>query len=350
VCLRRRWWRRFWLLPGIGAVAALSVTVYIPVFQHSKNWSPLFKTPGLGPAWYWQKLSGSLSPPGFLPVWIWVGVFAMVLALGGACFLRDTTRLRFTDQQRDAALFSAVAVSVGAVVYYFFLHRLSYITQPWYYVAYMALFAAAADASLSLLASRYATRIVRLVLVTILLAISLPAAIASVRTRMTNLDLVAAEVARLAGQDDLVLVTTWHNGVTFNRYYRGTARWETLPPIEDHRFHRPDLLLPYMTAPDQGAALNPLYADIRETLAGGHRVWLVGWLNFLQPGEEPLILAPAPESSIGWQLNGYQLSWSTQAGEFLQTHALQGEVVPVPIAQPVNDYEDSQLIVLSGWR
>src|SRR4029077_12631224 len=79
VCLRRRWWQRLWLLLGIGAVAALSVTVYIPVFGHSKNWSPLFKTPGLGPVWYWQKFSEALSPPGFLPVWIWVTVFAVVL-------------------------------------------------------------------------------------------------------------------------------------------------------------------------------------------------------------------------------------------------------------------------------
>ena len=350
VCLRRRWWWRIWLLLGIGAAAAMSVTVYLPIFRHSKNWSPLFKTPELGPAWYWQKFSEAISPPGSLPVWIWLAVFAVVLALGAVSFLRNTMGLTLADYQQDIALFSAVAVSVGAAVYYLFLQRLSYITQPWYYLAYMALFAVAADSSLALVVNRYATRIIRLALVAILLGISLPATIASVRTRMTNLDLVAAELAKLVDKDDLVLLAVWHNGVTFNRYYRGAARWETLPPINDHRFHRPDLLLPYMTAPDQRSALNPLYAQIQETLAGGHRVWLVGGLNFLQPGEQPLILPPAPNSSIGWQLGGYQLSWSTQAGEFLQTHALWGDVIPVPVAQPVSGYENSGLMALSGWR
>jgi hypothetical protein len=350
VCLRRRWWRRIALLLGIGALAAMSVTVYIPVFRHSKNWSPLFKTPGLGAAWYWQKFSESVSPPGFLSVWIWVAVFVVVLVLGAVSFLPGTRRFALANQQQDIALFSAVAVSVGAAVYYFFLHRLSYITQPWYYLAYMALFGVAADCSLSLVASRYAIRIARLALLVVLVAVSLPAVIANVRTRMTNLDLVAAEVARQAGKDDMVLVSVWHNGVTFNRYYRGAARWETLPPIDDHRFHRPDLLLPYMTAADQRASLNLLYDQIQNTLAGGHRVWLVGALNFLKPGEEPLVLPPAPNSTIGWQLGGYQLSWSTQAGEFLQTHALQGDVLPAPTAQPVSDYENSQLMVLSGWQ
>lgn len=350
VCLRHRWWKRIGVLLGIGAVAAVSVTVYIPVFQRSKNWSPLFKTPGLGPAWYWQKLSESLSPSGFLPVWIWVAVFAVVLVLGAVSFLPSTRRFALANQQQDIALFSAVAVSVGAAVYYIFLHRLSYITQPWYYLAFMALFAVAADSSLALVVNRYATRIIRLVMVASLMAVSLPAAMASVRTRMTNLDLVAAELARLVDKDDFVLVAVWYNGVTFNRYYRGAARWETLPPINDHRFHRPDLLLPYMTAPDQRATLNQLYAQIQATLAGGHRIWLVGGLNFLQPDEQPLILPPAPNSAIGWQLGGYQLSWSTQAGEFLQTHALRGDVIPVPATQPVSDYESSKLMALSGWQ
>jgi hypothetical protein len=106
-----------------------------------------------------------------------------------------------------------------------------------------------------------------------------------------------------------------------------------------------------MTAPDQRAALNPLYAKIQETLQSGHRLWLVGRLRFLQPDEEAVVLPPAPTSpDVGWQLGGYQLSWSTQAGEFLQIHALKGDVIPVPTAQPVSDYENSKLMVLSGWR
>ena len=350
VCLRHRWWKRIGVLLGIGAVAAVSVTVYIPVFQRSKNWSALFKTPGLGPAWYWQKFSESASPPDFLPFWIWVAAFAIVLALGAVSFFR-VTLLKLTDNQRDIALFSAVALLVGSVVYYVFLQRLSYITQPWYYIAFMAMFAAATESSFSVVVNRFSARIVRLASVAILLALALPAAFHTVRVRMTNIDLVAAELTRQVDKNDFVLVVPWFYGLSFNRYYHGPARWETLPPIGDHRFHRPDLLLPYMTAPDQRAVLNPLFEKLKESLATGHRVWIVGGLQFLKPDEAALILSPAPNSpEVGWQLPGYHYSWSTQAGEFLQIHGLNGDRIPVPSAQPVSDYENAPLMALSGWQ
>ena len=37
-----------------------------------------------------------------------------------------------------------------------------------------------------------------------------------------------------AGPKDFVIVAQWFCGLTFDRYYQGTAPWSTLPPLTDH--------------------------------------------------------------------------------------------------------------------
>lgn len=349
VCVRRRWWARVCVLLGAGAVAALSMMVYIPVFRHSKNWSALFRHSEIGSAWYWHKFSQAVAPTGGIPIWLWILSFIAILALGVASLLPKRL-MKMTDNQQDVALFSSVTVCVGAAAYYMFLARLSYVTEPWYYLAFMALFAAAADAAFSVITEGQNRRIGRLVLVAALLAATFVPVLRKSLARMTNVDLLASELNKRVDKEDFVLVALWHDGVSFNRYYTGPARWETLPPISDHRFHRPDLLLPYMTATNQEATLESLHEQLSQTLKKGHRVWLAGNPNFLRPGETPLILAPAPYSPIGWQLGPYHRSWSTQTAAFLQSHATAAEEVPVPTAQPVNEYENLPLIVVSGWH
>lgn len=349
VCIRHRWWQRVWVLLGIGAIAAASMLGYIPVFQHSGNWNALFRHDGLGAAWYWQKFSQTLSPAGGISVWIWLGSFVAVFALGAASLLPKTI-VKMTEEQRDVAFFSSVALLVGAVAYYLFLLRLRYVTEPWYYLAFMAFSAAAADASFSVMVDRVPRRVVRLTFVVALLVITLRPLLRDTRIRMTNIDLLAAELSKRADKEDFILVCLWHDGVSFNRYYTGPARWGTLPPIDDHRFHRPDLVLPYMTATNQEIALDSLYGQLDQTLKKGHRIWLVGSLTFLRAGQRPLILAPAPFSPIGWQLGPYHYSWSTQTGYFVETHATRAEQVAVPVTQLVSEYENLPLIAVSGWK
>jgi len=349
VCLRHRWWQRVWLLLGIGAIAALFMLGYIPVFKHSGNWNALFRHEGLGARWYWNKFSQTLSPAGGIAVWIWLGSFLAVFALGVGSLL-PKTRVRMTGEQRDVALFSSVALLIGAVAYYLFLYRLRYITEAWYYLAFMAFAAAATDASLSVMVNRPAVRVIRLTFVVTLLVMTLRPVFRDTRIRMTNVDLIASELGKQVDKDDFVLVGLWHDGVSFNRYYRGPAPWGTLPPIEDHRFHRPDLVVPYMTEINQEIALNSLYNQLGQTLKSGHRIWLVGSLVFLRAGERPLILAPAPSSPVGWGLGPYERSWSTQAGYFLELHGTHAEQVPAVTPQRVSEYENLPLVVVSGWN
>src|SRR5437899_633264 len=62
------------------------------------------------------------------------------------------------------------------------------------------------------------------------------------QVRQTNVDLLAASLGERAAKDDLIVVTPWYMGITFERYYRGAAPWKTVPPLESHSFHRYDLI------------------------------------------------------------------------------------------------------------
>src|SRR5208283_2563052 len=100
-----------------------------------------------------------------------------------------------------------------------------------------------------------------------------PSAFAALRWRQTNGDLVAAQVARNADADDLVIVHPWYFGLTYGYYYRGAAEWTTLPPLADYRFHRYDLLKEKLATTN---AIAPVLARLETVLRSGHRVWLVG--------------------------------------------------------------------------
>lgn len=75
-------------------------------------------------------------------------------------------------------------------------------------------------------------RAIRLGAVVAVAAALLPGVWQSACGRMTNLDFVAQRLNREAGKEDLVLVHPWFCGVTFNRYYTGSAEWLTLPPAD----------------------------------------------------------------------------------------------------------------------
>jgi hypothetical protein len=165
--------------------------------------------------------------------------------------------------------------------------------------------------------------------------------------RQTDVDLLARQVTRSAAPEDLVVVNPWYEGVSFQRYYAGSARWLTLPDIADHRVHRYDLLKSRLASRDP---LGDVLDSVEATLRSGHRVWLVGGAQWPRPGEEVTVLPPAPASPEGWHDRPYVLSWSRQLGSFLQGHAAQIATVAVPVSGPVSDLEDLPLVVVNGWR
>lgn len=244
-------------------------------------------------------------------------------------------------------LFSALVVVLGVAGQLLFLAFLRFTPRAWYDLPLIALAGAALEPLVAGLCRTPWTRLARVALALTLAATQLPAALPRLRMRMTNADLVARRLAVAAAGGDLVVVSPWHFGISFDRYYRGPASWMTLPQVADHQMHRHDLLMARLAA---SHPIDDVLQAARRTLAGGHRVWLVGELRLPPPGRQPPILPPAPGTSWGWDDLPYGISWELQLGALLRDHATSLREVPVPSTDPISPLEHLPLALADGWR
>lgn len=246
-------------------------------------------------------------------------------------------------------LFAVLALVLGVAAQLLFQLFLGYTPRAWYYLPLLALIACAVEPLAAELCRPPLARLARIVLALALAAALLPSELPRLRMRMTNADLIARQLAGAAVADDLVLVSPWYYGVSFNRYYGGPASWMTLPDLPDHQIHRYDLLKARLAS---SRPIDDVLEAVRRTLRGGHRVWLVGMLRFPRPGEAPPVLPPAPAGPEGWNDVPYVESWSLQLGATLRAHAgaLERVPVPVPSGDPVSPLENMTLAVAAGWR
>jgi hypothetical protein len=227
-----------------------------------------------------------------------------------------------------------------------FLKLLSYIPQQWYFVPLVCVLAATLDLIVSAAALSTALRAVRLVLCIAAAGVMCWSSWPALTARQTNVDLVANWLGQNARANDLLIVNPWFAGVSFNRYYRGTAPWITVPMMNDRAIHRYDLLQEKMSENDP---LKEIRARIESTLRGGGSVYLIGGAHWLENNEHPMTLAPAPNSKYGWSLLPYIVAWSQQIAEFLQAHMESGVAIP-PLDDHVNPEEDVPLWQARGWR
>jgi hypothetical protein len=246
------------------------------------------------------------------------------------------------------ALFGAALVIAAPVAFFVALKAARLMTQPWYYVPLMAAVAPALDASAWAAVKSRAWRISRLVVVLVIAAAAALPGWRQVMERRTNADVVAAFVGKEAAAEDVIVVNPWYFGVSFQRYYKGPARWMTLPPLGEIRIHRYDLLKATMVRPDP---IDSMLVIVGGALKSGHRLWLVGGLpdprSMVEP---PPVLPPAPHSAWGWSCAPYLVTWGQQAAYFLKLHALNARFEPLAASGPINPYENVPVIVVSGWR
>ena len=353
VAARDRKWKLFFRLLLIGGVSALSLLPYVTVFRRSKSWAPIFQYPdlwkGFQLGWFWDNLSQTLNSAVPWAVWIWAtlffaGLVCGIFALSGR---RDSTGL---PARVDLALFALTASLVALVAYFLFLNRLQYLTQQWYYIALLAFIAMAIDVLIALSNHSKGSRVFQILFLAAFVGLAFWPARSVVRTRMTNVDLAAQWLKQNSASEDAIFVTPWYCGITFSRYYDAPAFWTTIPPIEDHRFHRVDLLLNHMTARNQSDPVRPILNKIEATLKQGHRVWILGPLLFLPRGQVPPLLLAAPNDREGWHDMPYYEEWSKQIAYFVQAHAIEGRVVNFFPPVAVNVHENLPLIAVEGWR
>jgi hypothetical protein len=249
----------------------------------------------------------------------------------------------------DLALFCVVSMLLGIAAYVAFLFKLQYIVQPWYCVELFCLCAIALDGILG--ANWPALRpwgLLRIGFLAVMMTWSAKAAWAEAHTRRSNVDLVAAVLNQDASAGDLIVVQGAWEGITFNRYYHGSAAWMTIPPIDSHLVHRNDLVLEKMNQPD---AMAPVLRAITSTLQRSNVVWLVGDIPIARPNPLPPPLPPLPPGlPTGWWLGGYLGNWISQVEAHLLRHAQHELVLEIPVEGPVSRFENLPVSRFSGYK
>ncbi len=345
ISLIRRRWRAASMVLGIGFVAALSMLPYIRPLTDAQDWTILVKYPTTLPL-LWSHLADILASP--LPFMSWVWYLLVVLVVAGVMGLIWKNRTgELKEQPKDRLFICVLGMVIAIGAYYVFQEILSYVIRPWYYLPLLALVAVTLDCAIEFLAKTAWMRVARLALVTIIAGTLLVPAWQAVQVRQTNIDLVVQELEELSSAEDFILVEPWFCGVSFNRYYRGAANWMTLPAIAEHNVHRYDLVKVKM---ESSNPIDDILHKVVETLQSGNRVWVVGNIYFPESEAAVPSLPPAPDSPWGWLEWPYVEAWSLQVNYFLLTHGMRSQFVRIPVDDPVNDFENLQLMVVQGWR
>lgn len=359
--------RRRWIIAGlplaIGAVAAATMLPYRETVAQIGAWNIIIKQPVDVP-FLLTKFASTVDPslastdkrPGSVMIWVWLALAAVGVA---ACVWGLASRReRLYLPAKAAAAFVLVSAPVALTAYVAFLKSLSYPTQVWYYLPLAAVLALSLEAALfPLLDASLWGRGLRIAAAFSIAAVltlrpalwdaRCPGTWAMSAERETNVDLIAAQLGKIAAKDDYIVLNPFFLGVSFDRYYRGAAAWTTVPDVGEHRIHRYDLFMAKMAEP---RPVTPVLLKIQETLRSGHRVWLVLWGGFslLSPGQRPVVLPPAPGSPYGWSEGAYEASWSQQVAAAIQP-AISVREVPVT-DRPVVWFEHADLVEVSGWR
>jgi hypothetical protein len=344
VSLMRRERRPALAVLGIGVVCAASMAPVVGMFSGRNQWNMLLQS-DVGIASLGSELLSTLGNNSPLFIGLWVVLF-VAIAIGAARFFRRSQKETIDSQRSEFYLALLVAI-FSLIGYGVFMTFLSFAPRVWYFLALVCIVAASIELmadSLSQVVWFCWLRVLLVLAATVALPLSLWPAVTK---RQTNMDLVAEKLEQSATPDDLILVTPWYHGVSFDWYYHGKAAWVTLPALADHRIHRYDLMKEKIMEPHP---IDDVLESAGKTLKSGNRVWIVGGVYFLPPGKAPLVLPPAPNSPYGWAEPAYSLAWSQQAGAFLQRRATHAEIVKVSTGISVNELESAPLWELDGWR
>jgi len=349
VCAFNRAWKRAMLVVLIGLLAAISLVPYVATIRGASDWVITFRLPEYTVGRFLTKLEGTLRMGGIVSIIAWITAFAAALICGLATLLRPL-RFNVSRAQQEVVLFNLVTLLSTVVGIFLFLKVLSYPTEPWYYLSMLGLAGVCIDSLLGTLVRRPVARVTRLAAVVVLAGATFLPARRVARGLETTVDIIASRVQDSARSGDLIVVANWYEGVTFARYYRGEIGWLTVPQIDFHRFHRYDLVMEQMKAPDQEEPVRPVIDGIKNALSNGHKVYVVGLLYLPTSGRSPIVLPPAPLPGNRWPIGTYEREWSSMVADFLQRHTRTFSETGVHPASVYNIHENVRLFVATGWR
>ena len=181
-----------------------------------------------------------------------------------------------------------------------------YSPRTWYFIALFACVAASIDVIANIVCRSTGSRIIRLVIALAIVLVSAPTAWPKLLRPQSNVSAISGALVREANPADLMVVERWTVGVSFNWYYHGVTPWMTLPPLNDHRGHRYDLLKAKLSDP---SPLRELNDAIAATLRSGHRVWIVTENDENKYPPAPLPTTAAPDPLVGWNQWAFRRLW-----------------------------------------
>ena len=350
VCGRRRDFHAAGKILLAAVLAAVSLLPYWKIFSGLPAAAVSERT-GFEPGRVFGNIFAVIGFPKPACAWVWIFLALVTLGFGGAALLargKKTAAAAGETLPDDLPVFAGATLLAALVGFTGFLWIAALPTQPWYFLPLAALVAVCLDFGLPLPAL---TRFSRSAFFTLAAAIAILAAAFAqlgLNLRLTNVDILAQRLAAEASPQDYIIVTPWHCGISFERYFKSATPWQTLPPLADHSTHRYDLLREQMKTP---GALQPECDQIAATLQGGHCVWVVGNLDIPRPGaRRPPELPPPPLKGFGWSDFPYTLNWADQAAWYLKNHSRQFELVDTGAGGNVNPNEDLQLFKVKGWK
>lgn len=346
VLLFQRRFKQAFIVVGSCVVAVFFLLPYLPSYLRARDWNVLVRG---WPTSYslWKHFEVALGNPGYSIPALW---YCVALGLIGLFALRlYQNRHHQPDEGAHLVWFAIFGCAFALIGCYAFLRVLSYTTSNWYYLAFICVAASAIDLAASVLCTADWLRLLRIGVATAALIAAPFADGWAITERHTNVDLAAETVSQRASANDLVLVVPWQFGIPFNRYYHGTARWMTIPNVDDHRVHRYDLIKNKMVSEHP---TDDLTKAMTATLSSGNRVWFVGGLNLPPPQEGPMTLPPAPASRFKWDNRAYTAAWWQQLSVFTAMHANKVESIPLPQGESVrvNELEQTSLSLAEGWH
>ena len=350
VCLRHGRYKTILTLLGIGVACALSLLVYIPAIKSHSRWNFLMAM-DVGPSWlfysFWRAIE-HWQPLGQVIVVAWF--LLVLLTIGGCSYRFNRSENPGADARGDLALFALTSLVAGFVCLFGYLKVLSVSSSssPAYYLPLLALVAVSIESGVDLVVGH--NRLGRAMRTTLVAAIAEMTASGNwkaAHARFTNLDLIAGSLTTLAQRSDLIIVSPWYTGVTFNRYYHGSAAWDTLPELGEYLYQH------YQPLQDKMMSENPINGLLKRvelTLRAGGRIWFVvgSWAGY-KSGQPPTYLPPSQDGGrTGSSDREYMASWLQQLGRFLEDHVLTRQRLELNHPTPL--LEEAELFCLSGWH
>jgi hypothetical protein len=300
---------------------------------------------------FFSAFQDSLGFPlgGYIYLW---GILALTLIFcAGVAAKRAIQKQVASDRDAgadDLSLFAGTTLFVAIMGFIIFLWLAAFPSQSWYLLPLIALVVMCFEIGLPPVHGKMRALSFGLLMATLLIAI--PTANRDLHCRFTNIDTWADELKTAASVDDYIVIVPWFCGITFDRYFKSSTAWTTLPPLTDHSTHRYDLVRTQMQDTN---VIEPVLQRISATLQSGHRVWILaglGWMDVPDPGTSaPSNLPAAPLKSSGWSETPYTMVWASQVGHLIGDHSL--KFVRVKNRQTkMLVVENTELFMADGWK